>query len=270
MRSSFRFRDLFCFVDPDDARRYYILPSTPDVRRGADERPMITMVDVAGSGYVMFTATWAARPATVDALRREIAAGQPGADANGITLAFAPLASLQCHTVAGDRTGSFQTIATSATSGVPPYDALFNLAVQGERLTQVRRALSGERGLLGIEYVADVLVRSTSTATFRAPASELLPWLRSGRAASLRALLELAIASGLATVTVDPADHAGAAAAALVERVLDDAAQRAPRWLADAASGDIEVSVTLERDGPEPVRAFADIGGLIADRAVRP
>ena len=89
--ASFTFGDLRCFADPSDARHYYFLPIAPDLQRDGDQRPMITMLDVGSSGHVMFTATWGARPASVDALAQEIAAGHQdlGAVGGGVALAHA-------------------------------------------------------------------------------------------------------------------------------------------------------------------------------------
>jgi len=234
---------------------------------------MLTMVDVGASSVVMFTATWSASEPSVDALGREIASGYGEADAGRIKLSFAPMTPPKCHALLGDGTGSFETIATSLTSGVPPYDALFNLSLQGVRPTQVRSAMRGERGHLAIEYVADLLIPSIATATLRSHAAALLPWLRArrSRGESIRGLLDEAIESGLATVTVDAADHPdGEVATELYERVLTEVTQLASRWIAEGGSGDIEVGAALERDVREPVRAFADIGGIVASGSTRP
>jgi hypothetical protein len=273
MEASFTFLDLRCFADPTDARHYYFLPTTPDLQRDADLRPMITMIDVGSSGYVMFTATWAARPESVTALTREIAAGHQDPDATRIRVSFAPITSPQCHVLLGDGRGVLQTIATSATSRMPPFDALFNLPVQNERLDQVRAAVRGEPGFLAIEYVADLRVPSTGTATFRADAGELISWLRSERHSgkSLRALLEEAVEASLATVAVNVSERTGGdVAVELFDRVLNQVAEVAPRWIAEGGSGAIEVAASIERGSREPIRALADIGRIVASGSLRP
>lgn len=271
MDASFTFLDLRCFADPSEPRSYYYLPSTADLRRDANQRPIITMLDVGSSGYVMFTATWTATPASVDALRREIAAGH-GADTSHIRLSFAPISSPQCHALLGDGTGAFQAIATSDTSRVPPYDALFNLPIQPERMPQMRSAVRGEPGFLAIEYVAELRVPATGSATLRADAGELIPWLRHERTSgtSMRALLEEAVELNLARVTVDvPAHLGGNVAVELFDQVLTQAAQVAPRWIAEGGAGRIEVEAIVERGAPESVRVCADIGRIVASAPVR-
>jgi hypothetical protein len=256
------------FPDPSAPRRYYFLPAAPDLQRDSNRRPMITMLDVGPSGYLMFTATWSAPAGSVEALRREIAADSHDSDPSGVVLSFAPLSSVLCRALLGDGTGAFQTIATSATSRVPPYDALFNLPVQDERLARVRSAMRGEPGFLAIEYAADLLVPSIGTGALRAEAGRLLPWLRtrSDSGKSHRALLEEAVELGLASVTVDAPERlaGGVLAEELFDRVLDQMAQLVPGWLAAEGPALIEVEATVERGAPHPVRSFADVGGIVS------
>lgn len=265
--ASFTFGDLRCFADPSDARHYYFLPIAPDRQRGGDQRPMITMLDVGSSGHVMFTATWGARPASVNALKRQIAAGHQDPDTSRIRLSFAPIASPACHVLLGDGSGAFRTIATSATSRVPPYDALFSLPVPSQSLDQVRAAVRGREDFLAVEYVAELRIPAAGTAAFRADAARLISWLRSERhgGASLRALLEEAVQAGLATVTVSASERLGAEVAGeLFDRVLTQVADVAPRWMAHGGAGVVEVEASIERGAPEHVRACADIGRIVA------
>ena len=272
MEPDFTFRDLRCFADLSDAQSYYFLPSTPDLQRDSTHRPMLTMLDVGSSGYLMFTATWAAPPASVEALRHEIASGHHVPDTSHIRLSFAPVVSPQCHALLGDGTGSFQTLATSDTSRVPPYDAVFNLPLQEERLAHVRSAMRGEQGFLAIEYVAELRVRAVGTATFRADAGELLAWLRHERrgSKSLRELLEVAVELNLATVAIHAPGRLGTdIVSKLFDRVLSEVAQQAPRWIAEGGTGLIGVEASIEEGVPEPVRAFADIGRIVSSGSVR-
>jgi hypothetical protein len=262
-----------CYVDPTDDRRYYFLPSAPDVRRDASGLPMITVVDVGSAGYVMFTATWTAPGASMDALKFQIANERGGPDAGPIRLSIALVSEPRCHALIGDGHGAFERIATSATSGVPPYDALFNVPVPQERLDHVKRAAKGERGFLAVEYAADLMVPAAAAAVFRSRSSDLLPWLRGrvGSDAPIQGLLEEAVGLGLATVTFDPPDCAGGAVSAeLLDRILSQAAQAAPRWITEGDRGHFEVEATAEWDEREPVRAFADIGDIVAGGSAWP
>ena len=270
--STFRFRDLHCFADAADPRSYYFLPLAADLQRDSAQRPLINLLDTGASGYVMFTATWAPRAETIDALRQEIASGHHAGSSAHIRVSFAPIASPRCDALLGDGAGTFQVIASNDTSRVPPFDALFNLAVAPDRMPQVRSAMRGEPGFLAVEYVAEVRVPVTGSATFTADAGELVPWLRHerGRGASVRALLEQAVELGLARVRANvPERLGGNTAVELFDRVLSEAAQAAPRWMASGGAGSIEVEAVVERGTPETVRAFADIGRIVASGSVR-
>ena len=274
MTLSFDFRDLHCYANPANPRSYYFLPSAAGVRRDATGHPMISLLDVGATGsYLMFTATWQASAASLDALRREIAAGHQDPDADSIQLAFAPLSGVECHALLGDGSGQFKTVGTSATSGMPPYDAVFNLSVPPDRAADAARAVRGEAGFLAVEYVADLRVPSVASAAFRSDSGELLPWLREARGSGvpMRTLLEEAVELGLATVTIDAPDHPGGQLAIeLFDRVLTQAALVAPRWITEGDYGTLAADATVERDSGEPIRAFADVGGLVVDSSTRP
>lgn len=276
MPLGFDFQDLRCYPNPANPHSYFFVPTTPDVQRDSNGHPVVTMFDAGASAYLMFTATWQASASSVEALRHEIATGHAAGhhepDPGDIRLAFAPLSDLECHALLGDGTGSAQTVGTSATSGLPPYDALFNITVSPDRADFARRAANGEPGFLAIEYVGDLRIPSVASAAFRSESGELLPWLRDHRtsSASMRELLEEAIALGLATVKVDAPDHPGGEMAIeLYDRVLSQAAQIAPRWIAEGAWGTLATDAAIQRDTREPIRAVADIGALIAKSSLR-
>jgi hypothetical protein len=271
MQSSFDFRGLRCFIRAGDANHYDFLPLEPDLRRDSMRKPLLTMIGMGDTGYLLFTATWSAPDSDVDALRTELALRSQEPDTSRIVLSFAPVVSTQCSALIGDGSGAFQTLATSTTSGIPPYDAVFNLWLQNERLTQAQAGLRGELGFLGIEYVASLPTSVTAQATFRSLTSELLPWLKSHDCDSrkMSELLEQAVADGLASIVIDvPDPHLSELAIELHDRVIARAAQLLPRWIEQDGSGDIQVSVTLEQDVREPVRAFADIGAIVSATSV--
>jgi hypothetical protein len=268
MQASFDFRGLRCFASPNDAGMWRYLPRRPDLQRGADGRPLLTMIDMGTAGYLLFTARWAAPPEDLEALRRELAAREgPGR----ATLSFAPVSSLRCNALIGDGSGAYRTVATSGTSGIPPYDAAFNLFLEDDRLAHAKAALRGERGYLGIEYLADLRMPVSAKATFHARAMDLLAALQgSGADASrLRELLERAVQTGAAVVTIDAPDpHASELAAELYDRVLARAAELLPPLLRQGAPGDIDITAALDKEVPQPTCAFADVGALISARAL--
>jgi hypothetical protein len=156
MPSSFCFRGLRCFVDARDPYHCDYLPLHADLRRDADHKPLLTLIDVGNNGYLLFTATWSASESDERALREELALRAHEPDPLRITLSFAPVVGTKCNALIADGKGAFRALATRRTSGIPPYDAVFNLWLQDEKRTQAQAALRGEPGFLGIEYLASI------------------------------------------------------------------------------------------------------------------
>ncbi|HSN20182.1 MAG TPA: hypothetical protein VLS49_05870 [Usitatibacter sp.] len=266
MGTSFDFRSLRCFPSARDAATWHFLPRYPDVQRATDGRPLVTLVDLGPTAYLVFTATWAASREDLQALREEIVARNPAMRAQPLVLAFAPVASPRCSVLVGDGRGSFEILASSATSGMPPYDAAFNLHLQGERLAHAKAALHGEPGRLGVEYAAQLRVPVSAKAEFRANGADILAAVDAAQGRdALRQALERAVDEGRARVVVDAPDpDASELATELYDRVLDRAAELLPRMLRQAPPGDVRVTAEIEREIGQPTSAFTDLGRLLA------
>lgn len=263
---TFDFRGLRFFSSADDATAGYFLPREPSLQSDAGGRPMLTMVDLGASAYLLFTSRWVASEQDLGALRSEIA-NRDHEPVDLIKLSYAPITSPRCNALIGDGSGSFQTIATSNTSGVPPYDAVFNLFLANDRLAQAKASLRGEQGFLGIEYLAELPVPIKATATLRARAHRLLPWLRarSGNSHDFSQLLTEAVEAQVAEVIIDRLETPDSELTVeIYNKVIAQAAQMLPRWIDQDAPGDINVAVTIEKNVNEPVRAFADIGAIVS------
>jgi hypothetical protein len=216
---SFDFRDLRCFVSPLDETSYYFLPLAADLARDSEGRPQLSFTETAHAAYLLLTARWGASARDLEDLRGELARRPRRPDAGPLTLAFAPARSPSCRLLIGDGGGEFETLATSPTSGIPPYDAVFSLVLRDERRARASAAVRGERGFLGIEYVAEVQSSVNESATFHSRAEDLR--------------------------------------------------QEVPGWIVQHGTSDIHVSTSLEHTISEPVRAFADVGAIVATASVR-
>lgn len=260
----FDFRGLRCIPSGVDAYTWYVLPKDADLERDASGRPMLTMIDLGSSGFLSFTARWAASASDLDALRIELASRAGVDDARLITLSFAPIQSPRCHVSIRDRAGDDQVIATSTTSGYPPYNAAFGLQLEGENLDAAKAAIAGERNRVRVDYQADLRAPIAATARFVSTDADFLPWLRSRSAREdLRAALEEAIRTGRAEVRIDETEPGAADVAdELRDRALRRAEQVLPRWLEGYETGEVRIDVTVERAGTEPVRVIADIGEI--------
>ncbi len=270
MAAGFEFRGLRCFPSPADPHTYHFLPARPDLRRDPDGVPLTTMVDAEAAGYLMLSAVWEASADDVEALRHELAARTQQSNVAQLRLSFAPVASVRCNALIGDGHGTFQTAASSSTSGIPPYDAVFSLFLQDEHLANAKAALRGERGFLSVEYLADLRVPVSATATLDARAADLMPWIAERGANDVVGLLEEAVERGLAVVTVDvPDSHAGQLTATLYERVLARTTEMMRGWATKRIPDHIHIAVRLDEHADEPVRAIADVGLIVSRRNVR-
>jgi len=223
--------------------------------------------------YLLFAATWSAPDADLEALRQELAVRLDEPSPAAIRLSFAQVTEPRCAVLAGDGGGSFETVATSMTSGVPPYDSVFNLALSGDRLAVVG-ARAGRPDLLALEYTAGLSATVGGTATLTAETDRLAAWLAARpEAPNPVTVLDEAVRAGLAVVTVVTVDgaepHLGALTTTLYDRVLAEAARALPNWLDHQVPGDLRASVSLEQLVEEPVRAFADIGSVVAGASTR-
>ena len=263
---SFDFRGLRFFHSADDATAGYFLPREPSLQSDAGGRPMLTMVDLGTSAYLLFTGRWAASEHDLSALRSEIAI-RDHEPVDLIKLSYAPITSPRCNALIGNGGGSFQTIATSNTSGVPPYDAVFNLFLENDQVAHAKASLRGEQGFLGIEYLAELPVPKKAKAMLRARAHHLLPWLRAraGSSHDFSELLTEGVKAQVVEVMIDMADLTDSGVRVeLYNKVIAQTAQMLQRWIDQDAPGDINVAVTIEKNVNEPVRAFADIGAIVS------
>jgi len=237
-----------------------------DLERDATGRPVLMMIDIGSSGSLMFTARWAASASDVEALRSEIASRVGVHDRGEVRLSFAPVESPRCDVSFRKNDGVDRQVATSRTSGYPPYSAVFNLRLEGDDLIAAKAAIGGRRNVLRVEYTADLPSPISATARFQSTADDLMPWLRSRPAGEgLRASLDEAIRSGRAEVLVNTsAEGDRELIDELRARAVDRAEQLLPRWLDGYETGEIRIEVALERIAYEPVRASGDIGEISA------
>jgi hypothetical protein len=265
MSAELEFRGLRYRTAPGDGNSWFYLPGQPDVRRNASGTPQITVTDLGDEGYLVFVATWGGDAGDLEALREQIA-GSLGKAPAQVVLAFAPISSPRCEALVGDGLGEYRTAATSATSGVPPYDAVFAVTLRAEQLASARAGLEGRSAFLALQYEAALLSTVTGSAILTASLRPLRSFLASrGGEHDALALLNEAVTRGLAEVTIDaPGPSTGLLTTTLYDRVLAEAARTLPNWLDRDAPEDLRVSVTLTQQVEEPVRAFSDIGSIVA------
>jgi len=270
---SFEFEGLLSFPRDSATPLYYFVPLHADLDRTPDGLPMFSLITVGTSGYLMFTALWRATDKALEALRIEISRLNKIADPSTIQLALAPVTVTRCDLLLGDGSGELRTIATNATSGVPPYAALFSISLTEEQFAAVAAAVNGTPGRLVVEYDISLITPATGTARLVPLSSRFVPWLREYLAAGpagLRAAIQEALDEGLATIQLElpeqpPEDMVGT----LYDRVLTRATETLPILIGSTDASmttALEVSVTLVEDVRRPLYPQVDLAALDLSR----
>ncbi len=165
--SAFEFRGVRCFPDPENASSWFYLPRHPGLRREPTGTPMVSIAELGHSAHLSFTATWGPDAASLETLRSEIATRTGEHRPNSLRLSFVPLSECRCDAIIRDDFGEFGVLAANATSGFPPYDTVFSVALLPGQRASARAALDGAVGLLAIDYsaVARIPTRGSTTLT---------------------------------------------------------------------------------------------------------
>lgn len=157
-REGFDFDGLHCFQSPDDAELFYYVPGDPGPEVDAQNRPTLLMLVSSTGAILQLGAHWKAEADRLEALRNELVKRHPDIDPGAIRLS-ASAAAVQKVTVGlGDGSGRFEELQSSASSGFPPFTAIFNIRLTGEQKDRAIAALNGRSGFLRIAY----LIRFTS------------------------------------------------------------------------------------------------------------
>jgi hypothetical protein len=271
---SFEFGGLLCLPRQAEPGSYYFVPLRADLDRGSDGRPMFSLVGTGSTGFLMLTAVWRATDMAIDALRQEIAARTNVENPEKIKLSLAPVDVARCDLLLGDGAGSFQTLATSTTSQMPPYAALFSVSLTKEQFPQVAAAVNGRAGFLAVEYDAVLPTENRASARLMPQSARFVQWLRDaggGDQNSFRSALEEAIQDRLAIVTVNlPENPSTQLIATLYERLISQAVAVLPRLIGTGEGNgieELEVAVELVEDARQPLRPRVDLASLDLDPA---
>lgn len=267
--NSFEFEGLLCYGKKSEKHSYYYVPLHADLERDNRGHPMFNLTAVGSVAYLMLTGVWRATDERLERLRYEIARKDEISEPETISLSFAPVDTVRCDLLIGDGAEQFQVLATSSTSGIPPYSALFNVTLNQVQFTQAAAALQGRSGYLVIEYDASVITPVTASGRLISVSDRFVPWLREFSAtgpAGLRAAIEEAVEDGMAVVQLSPPeDPTGNLVAKLYDRILTHASDMLPQLLAtwdEDAHTDFEVAATVVEDVRQQLRPSADLSKL--------
>lgn len=144
--------------DPNDPQRFFYIPGEPVPELGPNGAPALTLLLADTASRLQLGARWTVDGATLDRLRRRVAAEHPELDPASIDLQPAPARVRDVTLLIRDAGGTRRDLAHATSSGFTPHTALFAvpLAAEEERVAALR-AVHGTEGELGVRYTADVL-----------------------------------------------------------------------------------------------------------------
>lgn len=255
------FGNIRAFSNAQDPNHWSFIPLQPDLQRGADGRPMISLFEHGVFAQLTFSTLWQADPDELSALANIIGGDNDASPV--LQLAFAPISSPRCRVLVADGAGGFSPIGTSDTSGYPPYQALFNLGLSGAELEHARAALRGEPSHLKIEYAAELLMPKQGEARLSVDTERLLAWfVERGIGADVPpGVVEQAIMERLIRVTCTAE---GYKSPDWRQQLTAAAVRMLPTWLSSHDAGLFELSLAGRGTQPVPLRLSTDLGQLLA------
>jgi hypothetical protein len=179
--NGFEFQRVCCYPNPDQPLSYYYLPLQIQPQRNAGGTPTINLISMGTSGYLQLSVSWEAPSETLEALRQEIAQRENLDNSAVLRFAFAPATVQQVSLLLSNEDESWEAIATSRSSGFPPYTALFSVQLNAEQQTQVAAALNGRKNCLQVEYRASLSGLAEALATITGNASSIIAQLKDRR-----------------------------------------------------------------------------------------
>lgn len=272
----FEFQHVYCFPNTEQPLSYYYLPLQIQPQRDADGTPMVNLVSVGTGGFLQLSVSWDAPSALLDALRQEIAQRETLDNPAELRLAFAPITLQQVSLLLGTGGETFDAIATSKSSGFPPYTALFSVQLNAEQQAQVAAALNGRENFLQVEYNAILNGFAEASATLTGDASAVIAQFKGSRRIlnhhEVQAILEQAITSDQLQITVDASNTASAQ---LIDRVKTQTLTQSVDLLLRFLQGEeripditrLQVSVSLTEPHQVTLELKTDIATWFSNRS---
>lgn len=262
---AFEFDQLICFPNTPQPASYYYVPRHAQPQRGSDGAPMLNLIAAGATGFLQLTASWDVPGGTLEALRQEIAARDNIEDPATVRLAFAPVQIEGCALLVGDGTGEEEELARSATSGMPPYSALFSVTLNEAQLANAAAAINGRFGFLMIRYAASLAVPVEVVARLSGDATDLARELQERPAmpdGDLQSLIAEALEQGRLAIHLTAPSVASADLQARARDMLLTEATGALRRLAGGeplGTADLEVTASLVEDMVVALTPAADV-----------
>jgi hypothetical protein len=195
----------------DEPHTWLYLPGKPMPEMSGRGRPTLHLYVSPSGGILQLGAQWTVPPTTLDHLRSEIAqrSGQEEAE---IRLQAALAAVNQATVEIGDGKGSSSAVATSASSGFPPFSAIFRASLDIEKKNAVVASLNGRAGFLTVRYQVNATSKVSAHATMKGDVSRTSEALTpSASWEQIIAWMNASVESGQISLTVEAIGNPGAA-----------------------------------------------------------
>lgn len=132
--------------------RFYYIPGEPTPELSPNGAPTLSLWVTDLDARLQLGVQWTVSAAEEESLRRTIALRHPPLTAAALQLQPAPLQVQSVDLLLGDGQTPMQPLATTPSSGFPPYIAIFGVALDAEQKHQAIAALHGRTGFLAVRY----------------------------------------------------------------------------------------------------------------------
>lgn len=155
-----------CTQDPENDRRWYYVPTTPQPERTPDGLPTAALIDLGTRSSLQVGAQLGLDADDVaalrDALSREL--NRPERDLE-VSPLVVEVATVELRLDAGADGADVSVLARSSSSGYPPYTAVLHAMVEGYIRRLVLDAIAGGTASLEVAYVVAPVATPASTST---------------------------------------------------------------------------------------------------------
>jgi len=183
----------------ETAAGYACVPAAPRPELAPNGRPTLALWVIPPRPRLQLGTRWELTPEDLDSVRAAVVARHPATDPN---ISSAPVEVDEVALLIGDGAHAPAQLATSSSSGFPPFAAVFSIELDDAQAALVTSALNGARGRLTVEYRA----RFTRSTPIRVAIDGDVSDDLSANAESAPAQIDRAVQAGHLTVTRTPAN----------------------------------------------------------------
>ena len=198
--------NVVCYTSDDASGDWLYVPADP-VAELAGGKPVVQLWASPDSGILQLGAEWTVRP---ELLERVEAAVSRAVGGRAVHLQPAPSTVRQVSLETIDDHGTSSVLASSTSSGFPPYRAIFRVELQATAMNAAAAALNGRRGRLAIRYRVGVPLKASVRAQVEGDVEEALITLPAEASeAAIQSWLNGAIEARQVVVSVQASGPAG-------------------------------------------------------------